>query len=163
MRAVKTVGIQYAALPYRQEGRRVRILLITSRQTKRWIIPKGWPIDGLTPREAAATEAAEEAGINGQVEPKPIGSYRYLKRLKREQTAAVQVIVFAFRVEGQGETWKERDQRVLQWFDYRQAAGRVAEPSLRRLIREFGETLAPSFLQRRLRQYRAWRFGAPAH
>ena len=162
MRAVKTVGIQYAALPYRREGRQVRILLITSRQTKRWIVPKGWPIDGLMPREAAAREAAEEAGILGVVEPEPIGSYHYLKRLEREQTA-VQVIVFPFLVEGHVETWKEQQQRVLQWFDYRKAANLVAEPSLRRLIREFGAARAPSLVARSLRRYLVWRFGAPAH
>jgi 8-oxo-dGTP pyrophosphatase MutT (NUDIX family) len=160
MKAVKAVGIQYAALPYRLDGRQVRILLITSRQTQRWIIPKGWPIDGMTPREAAATEAAEEAGIHGRVESEPIGSYHYLKRLKREQMS-VQVIVFPFRVEGQVESWKERDQRAQRWFDCRRAARLVAEPSLRRLIREFGVARAPSFLERRLRQYRAWRFGVP--
>ena len=159
MKPVKAVGIQYAALPYRLEGRRVQILLITSRQSKRWIIPKGWPINGLMPREAAATEAAEEAGIIGQVEPKPIGSYHYLKDLKREQTTAVQVIVFPFRVEGQAKAWKEQGERSQKWFGYRKAAGLVAESSLRRLIRDFGAARSPSFFGQRLRRYRAWRFG----
>jgi 8-oxo-dGTP pyrophosphatase MutT (NUDIX family) len=159
VKPVKAVGIQYAALPYRIEGRQVRVLLITSRQSKRWIIPKGWPINGLMPREAAATEAAEEAGIIGQVEPKPIGSYHYLKGLKRDQTTAVQVIVFPFLVQDQAPAWKEQGERSQQWFGYRKAARLVAEPSLRRLIREFGAARSPSFLWRRLRQYRAWRFG----
>ena len=159
MKPIKAVGIQYAALPYRIEGRRVQILLITSRQTRRWVIPKGWPIDGLTPREAAAAEAAEEAGIFGKVEPKPIGSYRYLKGLKRDQNTPVQVIVFPFRVEDQAPAWKEQGERSQQWFGYRKAASLVAEPSLRRLIRDFGAARSPSFLWQRLRQYRAWRFG----
>ncbi len=68
MKKSKAVGIQYAALPYRQMGRRLEILLITSRETRRWVIPKGWPMNGLTPQEAAATEAVEEAGIEGEIE-----------------------------------------------------------------------------------------------
>ena len=162
MKPAKIVGIQYAALPYRIEGGRVRILLITSRETRRWIIPKGWPMDGLLPPEAAAAEAAEEAGIVGEVERKPIGSYRYDKRLKRQQSTAVQVIVFPFRVDRQAEAWKEQGQRDQAWFDPAVAAQRVAEPSLKRLIRDFGAARAPSFLARQLRRYRTWRFGPAA-
>jgi 8-oxo-dGTP pyrophosphatase MutT (NUDIX family) len=162
MKAVKTVGIQYAALPYRLEAGRVRILLITSRETRRWVIPKGWPMSGLKPQDAAAAEAAEEAGIIGEVEPKPFGSYRYLKRLKRKQAIAVQVIVFPFRVDAQVEAWKEQDQRSMSWFRYQRAASLVAEPSLRRLIREFGAARTGSFVARSLRRYRLWRFGLAA-
>jgi 8-oxo-dGTP pyrophosphatase MutT (NUDIX family) len=161
MKPAKIVGIQYAALPFRIEAGRVRILLITSRDTRRWIIPKGWPIDGLPPREAAAQEAAEEAGIFGHVEPNPIGSYRYEKQLKRESTA-VQVIVFPFCVEDQAPAWKEQGQRDQAWYDPHGAARRVAEPSLKRLILDFAAARAPSFLARQLRRYRAWRFGPAA-
>lgn len=160
MKPDKAVGIQYAALPYRLEGGRLRVLLITSRDTRRWIIPKGWPVNGLKPQEAAAVEAAEEAGILGEVDSTPLGSYRYLKRLKDDQVIAVQVIVFPFLVETQVEDWKEQDQRTLEWFPYRRAASLVAEPSLRRLIREFGAAQTASFVTRSLRRYRSWRFGA---
>ena len=162
MKATKTVGIQYAALPYRLEGRHVRILLITSRGTRRWVIPKGWPINGLKPQEAAAVEAAEEAGVIGTPEPAALGSYRYLKRLKGEDELAVQVIVFPFHVQGQIQTWKEQGQRRLEWFRYRRAASLVAEPALRKLILEFGAARTASFLARSLRRYRTWRFGAIA-
>jgi 8-oxo-dGTP pyrophosphatase MutT (NUDIX family) len=162
MKPAKTVGIQYAALPYRIEGRNVRILLITSRDTKRWVIPKGWPMNGLKPQDAAATEAAEEAGIVGHAEMKPLGSYRYLKRLKHDQSIAVQVIVFPFLVDHQAEAWKEQHQRAQKWFRYQRAASLVAEPSLRRLIREFGSARTASFVATSLRRYRSWRFGATA-
>ncbi len=157
MKRVKSLGIQYAALPYRLDGRQVRILLITSRETRRWVIPKGWPISGLHPREAAAAEAAEEAGIIGGVETAPIGSYRYLKRLRGEATAVVQVIVFPFQVERQVRTWKEQGQRGYEWFPLRRAAALVDEPSLKRLIREFGAARSTSLVARGLRRYRAWR------
>jgi 8-oxo-dGTP pyrophosphatase MutT (NUDIX family) len=162
MKAVKTVGIQYAALPYRLEGRRVRILLITSRGTRRWVIPKGWPIGGLTPQDGAATEAEEEAGVTGHIEAEPIGSYRYLKREKDEQSRAVQVIVFPFQVDGQSETWKEAGQRSVRWFSVEEAAQAVAEPSLKRLIRNFGEARTPTMIARSLHRFRAWRL-ARAH
>ena len=165
MKPVKLTGIQYAALPYRLEGRRVEVLLVTSRRTRRWIIPKGWPMNGLTAPQAAATEAVEEAGIVCEIAYRPIGSYRYLKVLKNNHdTMAIQVIVFPFLVEDSVGAFKEEGQRTAKWFDYRQAATLVAEPSLRRLIREFGGARTGGFLARSLRRYRAWRFGerAPA-
>lgn len=143
MKRPKTPGIQYAALPYRLVGRRVEILLITSRQTRRWVIPKGWPMDAKAPSEAAAAEAVEEAGVVGQVEARPIGSYRYLKQMKEERQIAVQVIVFPFHVADQLEAWKEQGQRELAWFPYRRASALVAEPSLRGLIRRFGKDRTP--------------------
>ena len=160
MKSVKSTGIQYAALPYRFEGRQVRILLITSRETGRWVIPKGWPMKGLKPQDSAAVEAAEEAGVTGQVEGRPIGSYRYLKRLKGERETAVQVIVFAFHVDEQAPQWKEQHQRDFEWFSYRKAASQVAEPSLRRIIRDFGAANTPTLLARGLHRYRAWRLAA---
>ena len=161
MNTGKIVGIQYAALPFRIEAGQLWILLITSRGTQRWVIPKGWPITGLKPQEAAATEAAEEAGIIGEVEDKPAGSYRYDKRLKRgEVTTAVQVIVFPFRVQAQAEDWKEQHQRRFEWFRYQKAATLVAEPALRHIIRDFGAERAPGLLAQSLRGYRAWRVSA---
>jgi 8-oxo-dGTP pyrophosphatase MutT (NUDIX family) len=157
MKPVKVVGIQYAALPFRIQARQVWILLITSRGTRRWVIPKGWPMTGLKPQDAAATEAAEEAGIIGEVEDQPIGSFRYDKRLKGEDTTAVQVIVFPFKVQAQAEDWKEQGQRMFEWFRYQRAASLVAEPALRRLIRDFGADRSPGLLAHSLRSYRAWR------
>ena len=162
MKPFKLTGIQYAALPYRLKDGQAQTLLITSRGTGRWVIPKGWPMKGLTPQEAAATEAAEEAGIAGEIAQKPIGSYRYLKRRKDGQVMAVQVIVFPLLVKEDALGFKERGQRSSRWFGYRDAASRVAEPSLRRLIREFGGAQAPNVFVRALRRYRAWRFGAHA-
>ena len=157
MKATRTVGIQYAVLPYRIEAQQVDILLITSRGTRRWVIPKGWPIKGLKPQDAAALEAAEEAGVIGEVEDRPLGSYGYIKQLKADQETAVQVIVFPFRVDGHTPDFKERGQRAWEWFSYRKAATLVAEPSLRRLIRDFGAARSPTFLAQGLRRYHAWR------
>ncbi len=146
MKKVKAVGIQYAALPYRIVRRRVEIMLITSRDTRRWVIPKGWPMKGLKPQDAAAAEAAEEAGLIGEVESRPIGSYRYMKQLKANNAIAVQVILFPLRVQSQVDSWKEQGQREFRWFRYQRAASLVAEPSFRRLIREFGRARTPGMM-----------------
>ena len=159
MKLARLTGIQYAALPYRLQGRRLQVMLITSRRTRRWIIPKGWPMAGLRPQAAAALEAAEEAGIVGEIADIPIGSYRYLKRLKGERALAIQVIVFPFRVEDYIPAFPEQGQRTLRWPGYGEAAGRIAEPSLKRLIRDFGGMHRPGLIARGLRAYRAWRFG----
>jgi len=160
MNAGKIVGIQYAALPFRIEASQVWILLITSRGTQRWVVPKGWPMTGLKPQEAAATEAAEEAGIIGEVEDRPAGSYRSDKRLKGEASMSVEVIVFPFRVQAQAEDWKEQHQRRFEWFRYQKAATLVAEPALRHIIRDFCAARSPGLLAQSLRGYRAWRISA---
>ena len=157
MKRAKTTGIQYAALPWRIVGRRVEILLITSRETRRWVIPKGWPMRGLKPQYAAAIEASEEAGLVGRIEDQPIGAYHYVKRLKPGRDIDVQVIVFAFQVSYQAEHWKEHGQRAFEWRPYRRAAMMVAEPTLRRLIADFGAARTPTLLARGLRTYRSWR------
>lgn len=157
MKAGRRQGIQYAALPYRLVGRQVQILLITSRGTGRWVIPKGWPIRGLKPQDAAAMEASEEAGLVGAIEDHPIGSYHYAKLLKRAAPVDVQVIVFPFHVRYQADDWKEQGQRVFEWVRYQRAALMVAEPALRRLIIDFGTARTPTLLARSLRTYRTWR------
>ena len=127
MKASKTVGIQYAALPYRVVRRRVEVMLITSRETRRWVIPKGWPMRGIAPHDVAAIEAEEEAGIVGEVDDRSIGSFRYLKRVKTDRTIAVQVIVFPLLVQGQQVDWKEQGQRTATWFPYARAAAAVSD------------------------------------
>jgi 8-oxo-dGTP pyrophosphatase MutT (NUDIX family) len=134
----KAVGIQYAALPWRALGGRVEILLITSRESRRWVIPKGWPMKDKAPHEAAVAEAYEEAGVTGEIDPVSVGSYRYVKRLKGEEGIPIQVIVFPLEVQSQLDHWKEKDQRQSAWFRFQKAAGLVVEPNLKRLIRDFG-------------------------
>ena len=127
---------QYAALPYRVAPD-LEILLVTSRETGRWVIPKGWPMKGKTRREAAAIEALEEAGVEGRMIRKPVGAYDYLKVLRSGESQRCRVTVFAVEVTLQHDTWREQDQRSSQWFDWDAAAAAVREPGLGRLIRRF--------------------------
>ena len=163
MKRAKTPGVQYAALPWRIVGRQVQILLITSRRTRRWVIPKGWPMRGLKPQHAAAIEASEEAGLVGQIDERPFGAYHYLKEFKRSPSVDLEVQVFPFRVTYQAAGWKEQGQRAFEWRPYREAARMVAEPTLKRLILDFGAARTPSLLGRFLRTPHAWRLGRAAH
>src|SRR4029077_2749895 len=98
--------VQYAALPYRTSERAgMEVLLVTSRTTKRWIIPKGWPIDGKSPHATAAQEAREEAGLVGRITKRPIGSYSYTKLLKSGEAVECEVLVFPMEVTGQKRSW----------------------------------------------------------
>jgi len=132
-------GVQYAALPWRvNDAGAVEILLLTSRETRRWVIPKGWPMKGRKPAATAALEALQEAGLLGKIEKKAIGSFIYRKRLKNGAALLCLVEVFPLRVLRQRKNWPEKGQRMTQWFAYEAAAGQVAEPELQELIRRFG-------------------------
>ena len=130
--------VQYAALPFRPGRDGVEVLLITSRETQRWVIPKGWPMKGKTPREAAALEAHEEAGLDGPVAEHPVGRYGYDKRLKGGKDRPVEVLVFPLRVETLSDDWPEKAQRRREWFSPTVAAALVDEPELKALIMAFG-------------------------
>src|SRR5258708_3040434 len=117
-KAASEFGIQFAALPFRIEPDGLPVLIITSPQTRRWIIPKGWPSRGLKAREVAAREALEEAGLVGRIIGKrPIGSYHYAKRLPDHREMLCAVKVFLLSVDHQLDNWPEKEQREWRWVD----------------------------------------------
>ena len=130
---------QVAALPVKRtlEGE-LCVLLVTSRETRRWIIPKGNPIKGLADHEAAATEAREEAGVVGRIQAEAIGSYQYRKTAS-DDSDPVRVVVYLVAVEGALEKFKEKGQREIRWFSVSDAADLVQELELRSIIK----TLTP--------------------
>jgi len=129
---------QVAALPYRIEGDRLLILLVTSRRTRRWVIPKGNKPLGKTPHRAAAAEAEEEAGVQGTIGTVPLGSYRYRKHRANAPARVIDVDVFPLAVDRQLPRWKESRERERRWFSAAEAATLVGERDLRALIRAFG-------------------------
>ncbi len=144
VRAAGGARLQYAALPYRVTDD-LEVLLITSRQTGRWVLPKGWPIKGKKPHDCAAQEAMEEAGVRGKIGKASLGFYRYLKRLPDGVDIACVVAVYPLLVQRQLDRWPEQGQRTIAWFSAPDAASRVEEGELQSLIRAFaggrGETI----------------------
>jgi 8-oxo-dGTP pyrophosphatase MutT (NUDIX family) len=139
-KAKPPIRIQYGALPYRFDNNddSVEVLLVTTRQTKRWIIPKGWPIKGLKPSKAAAREAYEEAGVRGRISQRAFGHFIYEKRLEDSvSTVPCQVEVFPLLVKRQSKDWPESKQRTTRWFAAAEAAALVDNDELNELIREF--------------------------
>jgi 8-oxo-dGTP pyrophosphatase MutT (NUDIX family) len=132
-----TRKVQYAALPWRSTPAGIEVLLITTLNTRRWIVPKGWPLDGLAPHESAAQEALEEAGISGKIEPGAIGSFHYEKLRKNGERVSCAVDVFPLRVELQHKRWMEKGARELCWCSIQEALARIGEPGLRQLIARF--------------------------
>jgi uncharacterized protein len=114
-----------------------RFLLITSRTTRRWIIPRGNPIPGLSPAQSAAQEAYEEAGLTGLVSAREIGAYRYRKVRRSGGSVTTNVHVFPLRTTVQSGEWPERDQRQWRWFTREEAVEAVEEEGLKGLIRGF--------------------------
>jgi 8-oxo-dGTP pyrophosphatase MutT (NUDIX family) len=115
-------------------------MLVTSRETRRWIIPKGWPHKGKAPHHSAAREAFEEAGVVGAVASRPVGSFPYRKRLRSGRVVVCEVQVFALKVRGQTKQWPERQQREVKWVSAKEAAETVREPKLRAIIRRLPHT-----------------------
>ena len=134
---IDEVRRQFAAMPFRYTDG-VEIMLITSRETRRWVIPKGWPMKGRSPSGTAAREALQEAGLRGRIEKDPIGSYLYIKRGLGGQRWPCTVHVYPLAVRLERETWREKEERTRQWFSYIEAAAAVEEPDLRSLILAFG-------------------------
>jgi 8-oxo-dGTP pyrophosphatase MutT (NUDIX family) len=129
---------QFAALPWRRTADgAVEVLLITSRETRRWVIPKGWPIKGLDAPKTAAREAFEEAGVTGEVAKKKLGAFHYDKRLASGRLQHVKVTVYALEVSGEAADWPERSQREKHWTSPADAAAAVHEPELQALIAAF--------------------------
>lgn len=128
---------QYAALCYRVVQGKIRILLITSRGTKRWIVPKGWPMDKKAPHEAALTEAAEEAGVIGRVSRDPIGHYTYYKLMDDGREIPCVGTLFPVHVRLLRAEYPEANERDRKWFSRKKAAKKVDEPELAELIRTF--------------------------
>ena len=128
--------VQYAALPYRRSSdSRTQIMLVTSRESGRWVIPKGWPQKRKSPRASAAREAREEAGVIGVIGRESIGSYSYKKRLKSGAVVACEVRVFPLKVKRQQKSWRERGEREIAWFSRSKAAKAVREQALGDIIR----------------------------
>jgi 8-oxo-dGTP pyrophosphatase MutT (NUDIX family) len=136
----RAVRVQYGALPYRfNHDAALEILLVTARQSKQWIIPKGWPIKGLRPAKSAAREAFEEAGVRGRVGAKSIGLFAYDKSLDGN---GIRVScgdrVFSLLVKRQSETWPEIEQRVVQWVAPDKALTLIRDPELKALTGAVG-------------------------
>ncbi len=130
---------QYGALCWRMHRGHVEVLLITSRDTGRWVIPKGWPISGLAPAASAAREAWEEAGVRGEAATEALGLYTYDKIMKTTDALPCAVAVFPLRVGELAAKFPERKERRRKWFAAAKAAKKVAEPELRDLFRTLAD------------------------
>ena len=132
------VRTQFAALCYRVKNQKVQILLVTSRGSRRWILPKGWPMDGKTPADSAAQEAWEEAGVRGTAVSRPLGMFSYSKALGDDDADLPCVaMIYAISVTSLARDFPEVGQRTRKWMTRKKAAAMVDEPELSRILRDF--------------------------
>jgi 8-oxo-dGTP pyrophosphatase MutT (NUDIX family) len=141
---------QYGVIPVRRSRKGdLQVLLLTSRGTGRWVIPKGWPMAKRTPAGTARREAYEEAGIKGSLlSRRPIGTYRYEKP-DHAALGEIQVAIFVLSVETQEKDWPECEERRTRWFPVERAASLVKERELARLLRSIPRLLDRSTNARR--------------
>ena len=129
---------QVAALPLSHDkAGHVQVMLVTSRDTGRWVLPKGWPMKGKKPHRAAEREAYEEAGLIGRVRKAPLGTYSYEKRLRTGVAVPCEVTVFPLQVKHHRDRWPEMKERERRWFSPDEAARMVAEEGLQGILRSF--------------------------
>jgi len=129
---------QVAALCYRGKGDQKEVLLITSRGTGRWILPKGWPIDGMNAAEAALQEAWEEAGVKpAKIGEDAVGEFDYVKHFDEGMRATCSAKVFKVKVASLEEDYPEKTYRTRKWVPAQKAAGMVDEKGLKALLRSF--------------------------
>ncbi|MEX0348199.1 MAG: NUDIX hydrolase [Paracoccaceae bacterium] len=129
-------AVQVAALCLRGKKKNREVLMITSRGSGRWVVPKGWPIDGKTGAESALQEAWEEAGVQAeQIDNEPVGSFDYGKVLNDGAKQPVRVSVYRIKVDALADDFPEAGQRERRWMCPKEAANLVAEPELQDLLR----------------------------
>ena len=130
--------LQVAALCYRRDKSGCEVLLITSRDTGRWVVPKGWPMEGKSSAGSAAQEAWEEAGVRcGRFEETPVGRFEYDKRLNNGALEPLETLVYAVEVQELRDDFPEAHERTRKWVSPKDAAEMVREPQLRDLLRGF--------------------------
>lgn len=133
----RDVRTQFGALCWRIKNNHLQVLLVTSRRKKRWILPKGWPVDGATPVEAAENEAWEEAGVTGKAKPVCVGVFSYMKELSEDEHLPCIVAVFPIKVKRQHSQWPEQSERRRKWVSAKQAAKMVDEKDLAAILANF--------------------------
>jgi 8-oxo-dGTP pyrophosphatase MutT (NUDIX family) len=131
--------IQVGALPIQFEGGTPSVMLVTSRETKRWVIPKGWPMRGKKNWAAAEQEAKEEAGVIGKTCKRPVGEFYYFKR-RNAHFDLCRVEVFVIDFQKQLTIYREKGQRDTCWLSLEDAAEIVQEPGLSALLRKLDLT-----------------------
>lgn len=131
---------QIAALPFRRR-KGLEVLLVSTLESGRWVIPKGWPMKGYSNSEAAAREAFEEAGLVGDIGEIPVGQFHYFKRKKNGAVWLCRVDVFAMQVKEQRRNWPEKSQRKTRWFTLEQAAMAVSDQELGELLLNWAAAL----------------------
>lgn len=137
----RDVRVQLGALCYRIRNGKPQVLLVTSRSSRRWVIPKGWPIPGHTTGAAALREAWEEAGVVGKLTGDALGLYTYSKS-RRSARLILAVAVYPVKVKRLEDSFPETRQRRRKWMSPKKAAARVAEPELRQIILRFAAAMA---------------------
>lgn len=126
---------QVAAIPVRTGAAgQLEVLLVTTRETQRWVVPKGWPLPRRPDHEAAAVEAWEEAGVRGTIDSTPVGTFDYEKRQK-SGLLSVRVSAYLMEVTEEASTWPEAAQRRRAWFSAEAASEAVTEDGLKDLLR----------------------------
>ena len=135
MSDIQEFGLQIAALPIRWDAEgKLRVLMVTSRRTGRWVMPKGWHMNGKMPWAAAEIEALEEAGAVGFISDEAVGTYHYMKSIDGGTRMRCRVTVYPMIVQKLKRRWKERKMRKRHWFSPKSAARLVQERELSELL-----------------------------
>lgn len=129
LRFVAGVDQQAGALAWMEHQLETKIWIVTSRRTRRWVLPKGGIDPGMTASEAAAQEAFEEAGLIGDMSHTDIGGYR-IPKIRPPLIWTLEVAVYPMRVETVLDDWLESDQRTRKLVTLDEASELIVEPEI---------------------------------
>jgi 8-oxo-dGTP pyrophosphatase MutT (NUDIX family) len=126
--------IQYGVLPYIQSANKVKLVLITSRKSKNWIVPKGNRILKKSKHATALQEAFEEAGLRGRLSE---GDEMHFKI--KSNGKQVMLILYPMRVEKMLRVWPEKGQRKRVVVNRHKAVKIVGWPNFRRKLKSWNK------------------------
>ncbi len=109
-----------------------KVVVITARGSKRWIIPKGSIDWELSAQESAAKEALEEAGLKGEVLPDEIGTYTYEK-----MGGSYKVRLYYMEVSKLKDKWDEKHFRKRKLLTPKQAIKKVVPAAVSKIMASF--------------------------
>ena len=124
---------QAGCVPVRGGKGDLKVLLVTNKSGKHWVLPKGTVKKSEQDHEAAVRETEEEAGISGDVVG-PLGLY-----FDHKKGYAIQF--FTLQVTKEEQSWSEDSRRERKWCSIDKAISTVKKKYIKEVLEKLKSTM----------------------